>query len=115
MGITEIIIIAWFVVALPISIYKVSKIKRANREKVNREFHSEVELTADEYQSRFSEIEFMYEDLEQIYWAHIGVLSAIIAHLYWHKWYVSILVGMSIVFIGLKFLAIRPFLNGIPD
>jgi hypothetical protein len=57
----------------------------------------------------------MHEGLEQTYWAHIGAISAIIAHLYWHQWYVSVLVGMSIVFVGWKFFAIRPFSNGIPD
>lgn len=115
MGITEILIIAWLVIALPISIYKTAKIRRANKERVNREFHSEVELTAEEHQSRIGEIELMYEDLEETYWAHIGALCAIIAHLYWHNWYATVLMGVSIIFIGYKFLTIRPFTTGIPD
>jgi hypothetical protein len=115
MGITEIIIITFFFVMLVKSIYSSSKIKRINKERVNRDYNSDVDLSAEEYETRIGESELMYEDLEGDYWFAAAGLSSIIAHLYWHNWYITLLIGVSIWVVGWKFLAIRPFTNSIPD
>ncbi len=115
MGIKEIVIITLVIVILIRTIYSSSKIKRINKKRANREYSSGVDLSAEEYKTRLGEIELMYEDLEGDYWFVGAAASSIIAHLYWHNWYITVLIGVSIWVVGWKFLAIRPFTNGIAD
>lgn len=115
MDLTDIVITTWIMVALVKSIKNTSKIKRINKERVNREYNSTSDLSVEEYQTRIGETVLMYEDLEGDYWFVGAGLFSIIAHLYWHNWYITVLIGVSIWVVGWKFLAIRPFTNGIPD
>jgi hypothetical protein len=85
------------------------------KERINREYDQEIELSTDELKSRLGESELMYEDLEQSFWVHVGVLIAVATYFYWHFWYISLVIGPSIIFVGYKYLSLRPFTTGIAD
>lgn len=107
------ILVAILVVAL--SIRKTGKIRDQIKERVNREYNQEVELSTDELEQRLGESEIMYEKLEQTYWTHVGLLVGISTHLYWHVWYLSVAVALCLIFVGTKYISIKPFSTGVPD
>ena len=85
------------------------------KERINREYDQEIELSTDELESRLSEAELMYEGLEESYWEHVGLLVAIATYFYWHVWYLSLTVGISLIFVGYKYLSLKPFTTNMPD
>jgi len=85
------------------------------KERTNREYDQEIELSTDELESRLGESELMYEDLEQTYWMHVGILIAIATYFYWHFWYISLVVGPTIIFVGYKYLSLKPFTTNLND
>ena len=102
-------------VSLIYSARSASKIKAKLKARANKEYDSEAELTNDELKSRLGEAEVMYEELEQTYWVHIGVLVGIVSYFYWHVWYLSISISVMLIFVGDKYLSIKPFKSGVPD
>ena len=86
-----------------------SKIK----ERANEEFEKDIDPTIDELQSRLGESELQYESLEDTYWLHIGMFSGVASHLYWHHWYISIPIAISIWVVGGNYLTLKPFASGI--
>jgi len=99
-------------------IFDIRKVKHHRdeiKERVNREFDQEIVLSVDELESRLGESEIMYENLEETYWVHVGLLVGMATYLHWYNWYVSIAIGVGVIFIGYKFLCIRPFKTGVPD
>lgn len=107
---------ALFVLLIIIAvIYDARKVKQHRdriKERVAREFSQEIELSVDELQSRLGESELMYENLEETHWVHVGLLVGTATYFYWHNWYISIAMGVSLIFIGYKFLCFRPFTTG---
>ena len=84
------------------------------KKRSNEEFEAD-NLDNEYYTKRLSESEFMYEDLEETYYMHISLLVGLAVQLYWGVWYISLAVGISLAVIGIKFLALKPFLNSIPS
>ena len=114
-GYEEVILLSLFIVAFVLDFIKSKKYRKEVKERANREWSDGIELTADELEERLSETELMYENLEETYWMHIGLLAGFFSYLYWHVWYVSILIFLVVGFGGSRCLAIRPFSNGIAD
>ena len=85
------------------------------KERVNREYDQEIELSTEELESRLGEAELMYEDLEKTYWGSVGVLVAIATYSYWHTWYISLTIGISLIVVGRKYLSLKPFTTNMPD
>lgn len=94
---------------------KTKKHRNRIKERDKKEFEGKIELSADELESRLGESELLYEDLEQTYWVQAGLLLGICSYLYWHVWYVSIISGVGVAFVGWKYIALRPFSNGAND
>lgn len=92
-----------------------AKIRTEIKARTNKEFDDEIELTNDDLKARLSEVELMYEELEQTYWEHIGALVGIASYFYWQNWYISFGVAILLIFVGGKYLSIKPFKSGIPD
>ena len=93
---------------------KTKKRRAYIKERANAEYNSD-NLGQEYYRERLGESELMYEDLEETYYMHIALLIGIAVHLYWDVWYLSILVVVLVAFLGIKFLATRPFSHGVPD
>lgn len=72
-------------------------------------------MSTEYWQDRLGESEIMYEDLEETYYVHISVLVGLAAQLYWDTWYISVAIGLLVAFMSLKFLALKPFTNGVSD
>lgn len=103
------------IVALIISARNTATKRAKIKEQVNREYDEEVELTRDELESRLGEAEILYEDLEQTYWVHVGVLIGIATYFYGHIWYLSVAIGVGVIIVGYKFLSLKPFSTAMPD
>ena len=114
-SLAEALLILIIIISLAYLTRKVKQQRGRIKERVNREFNQGIELSTDELENRLGELELMYENLEETYWAHIGVLVGISTYLYWHVWYVSIAIGVGLILIGCKFLSIRPFITGVAD
>ncbi len=114
-GYEEVILLSLFILAFILDFFKSKKYRKEIKERANREWSEEIELTADELEERLSETELMYENLEETYWMHIGLLVGFLSYLYWHVWYVSLLIFVVVAFGGSRYLAIRPFTSGIAD
>ena len=50
-----------------------------------------------------------YEILEKSFWVTVSFLLAVIAHLLYQDWFLTIGVLIGVFFIGWRFLAKRPF------
>lgn len=109
------ILILFFLIALANTANNSRLHRKRIKESANREYNEEIELSLDELESRLNQSELMYEDLEQTYWVHVSTLIGICSYLYWHSWYISIAIGVGLIFLGVKYLAIRPFTTGVPD
>ena len=114
-ALSEILFFIFTVVLTAFNIKKSKNRRKTIRDRVQREFDEEVELSSEELESRLGESELMYEDLEQTHWVTVGILLSFCSYLYWHVWYVSIAIGVCVVFVGWKYIAIRPFTTGIVD
>ncbi|MBU1369062.1 MAG: hypothetical protein KKE62_18825 [Proteobacteria bacterium] len=109
------IIIAVIIVGIYCNVRFTAKQRSLIKKRSNWEYEKEIELTKDELESRLGEAEIMYEDLEEQYWTDVALLVGIMSYLYWHIWYISLLITLIIGFTGIKYLTIRPFKTGIPD
>ncbi len=49
-----------------------------------------------------------YETLEKSFWVTVSFLLAVIAHLLYKDWYLTVGVLLSVFFLGWRFLAKRP-------
>lgn len=103
------------IIAIVFSARKTAQQRAKIKERVNREYDQEIKFSTDELESRLGESELMYEDLEQTYWVHVGALVAIATYFYWHVWYLSTAVGIGLIFVGYKYLSLRPFTTGVAD
>ena len=115
MDIEALIFICVAVASLGYSAYRSNRDRTRIKERANREYQDEHEPTRDELESRLGEMELMYEGFEESYWFQMGVLLSFGSYLYWNLWYISAGIGVGIVWIGYKFLAVRPFTTGTPD
>jgi hypothetical protein len=52
-----------------------------------------------------------YETLEKSFWVTVSFLLAVIAHLLYHDWFLTIGILIGVFFLGWRFLAKRPFTN----
>jgi hypothetical protein len=109
------ILIILVVVALIYSARKTAVQKSIIKKRANHEINKKIDLTQEEFEIRLGKAELMYENLEQSYWAHVGLLVGIISYLYWHVWYLSLVIGVTLMFIGYKFLSFKPFTSGVAD
>lgn len=114
MDVEALIFICVAVASLGYSAYRTKRERTRIKERANREYQDEHEPTRDEIESRLLEAELMYEDLEENYWLQMGLLLSIGSYLYWNLWYISAGIGVGIVWIGYKFLSVRPFTTGTP-
>ncbi len=106
----EEVLFALFALALIfMDVYKSKKYRDTIRERAQREYEEAIELTVEELESRLGESELLYEDFEQTHWMTVGLLLGICSYIYWHVWYLSVAISVSVVFIGWKYIAIRPF------
>ena len=69
----------------------------------------------DDLRDRLIASQVEHQELENSYWQTSGVLIGIATYLYWHVWYVSIIIGLLIIFVGIKFFSFRPFDTSMPD
>jgi hypothetical protein len=110
-GVLLIIIILFSIIFSGIN---ASKVRAKIKARAIHEYKIENELTQDELESRLLEAEIMYEDLEQTYWVHVGVLIGVALYFCWHIWYLSIAISVLIIFVGDKYLSIKPFKSSSP-
>jgi len=108
-----IVVALLIVIQIFFSARKVSKQRLQIKEQANKDFDKGVEV--DVLESRLGDAELMYEDLEETYWVHISALIVISTYFYWHLWYVSIAIGAALLFIGVKYLSLKPFSTATPD
>ena len=85
------------------------------KNRINLEYEQEIELSTDELESRLSDAELMYEDLEESYWEHTGFLVALATYFYWHIWYLSLVIGIGLIIVGRIYLSLKPFTTNMPD
>ena len=109
------IVIFLVVAAIIHGFIKTKKYRENIKTIANKEYENEIEATIEELEDRLSDSQIMYEELEQDYWIHIGLLLGAISHSYCHTWYISIAIGLFIMFFGVKFLSLRPFSTATPD
>ena len=65
----------------------------------------------EEHNKKINALKSEYETLEKTFWVTTSFLLAVIAHLLYQDWYLSIGVLLGVFFLGWKFLAERPFTN----
>ena len=70
------------------------------------------EMTEDEIESKIGELELMHEDLEQTYHVHVCALLAVILHLLYHNWILTIVAPIILLVAMRKFMAKKLFTNG---
>ena len=103
------------IIAIVFSARKNAKHRAIIKERANRDYEQENELSQDELETRLSESELMYEHLEETHWLSVGLLVGIATYFYWHIWYVSVAIGIGLIIIGSKYLSLHPFTTGVPD
>ena len=92
-----------------------AKRRKQIKDRANRDFEADGEIPRGELDNRLSEMESMYEDLEQTYWAHISALVGIASYAHWHIWYISVSIFVALAIVGTQFLSLKPFTTGIAD
>jgi hypothetical protein len=102
-------------IMLFISAKNSSKVRARIKAQANADYDNEIELSTEELESRLGEANLIYEELEQTYWLHISIAIGIASYFYWHVWYLSLGIGLALVFIGDTYLSIKPFKSGMHD
>ncbi len=68
-------------------------------------------ISTEEHNKKVIELKSEYETLEKSFWVTVSFLLAVIAHLLYQDWFLTIGVLLGVFFLGWKFLAKRPFTN----
>ena len=68
-------------------------------------------VSADEHKKKITDLKNEYEILEKSFWVTVSFLLAVIVHLLYKDWFLTIAVLMGVFFLGWRFLAKRPFSN----
>ena len=110
-----VVFILLILISIIVHARKTSKIKARIKAQANEDYERATEIPKEELQRRLGEADLMYEELEKTYWVHLGIAIGMASYFYWHIWYLSLGIGLLIVFIGDNCLSIKPFVSGIPD
>ncbi len=68
-------------------------------------------MATEEHNKIIIELKREYETLEKSFWVTVSFLLAIIAHLLYNDWFLTIGILIGVFFLGWRFLAKRPFTN----
>ena len=74
-----------------------------------KDFMNKDSLPTVEQDEKITELKSEYETLEKTFWATVRFLLAVIAHLLYQEWFLTIGVLIGVFFLGWRFLAKRPF------
>jgi hypothetical protein len=65
-------------------------------------------LLSEQHDKKVTELKSEYETLEKTFWVTVSFLLAVIAHLLYQDWFLTIGVLIGVFFLGWRFLAKRP-------
>jgi len=68
-------------------------------------------MATEEHNKIIIELKREYETLEKSFWVTVSFLLAVIAHLLYNDWFLTIGILIGVFFLGWRFLAKRPFTN----
>ena len=74
-----------------------------------KDFMNKDSLPTVEHDEKVTELKSEYETLEKTFWVTVSFLLAVIAHLLYQDWFLTIGVLIGVFFLGWRFLAKRPF------
>lgn len=66
-------------------------------------------MSTDDHDNIITKLKNEYEILEKTFWVTVSFLLAVIAHLLYQDWFLTIGVLIGIFFLGWRFLAKRPY------
>ena len=66
---------------------------------------------SDEHNKNIIKLRKEYETLEKSFWVTVSFLLAVIVHLLYKDWYLTVGVLIGVFFLGWRFLAKRPYTN----
>jgi len=68
-------------------------------------------MATEEHNKIIIKLKREYETLEKSFWVTVSFLLAVIAHLLYNDWFLTIGILIGVFFLGWRFLAKRPFTN----
>ncbi len=68
-------------------------------------------MATEQHNKIIIELKREYETLEKSFWVTVSFLLAVIAHLLYNDWFLTIGILIGVFFLGWRFLAKRPFTN----
>jgi hypothetical protein len=113
MGSSELVVVLAALILMFYGAYRTRSARKKIKEQANRDFHEK--LNRDQLESRLSESELMYENLEIDYWIMVSLFVGVCTYLYWHVWYISVPATIGLAWLGTQYFAAKPFSTGIPD